>query len=620
MIKRTMPTTIRRKIMVCTAAITFLIALLTVSICFTVFQSFLRRNQIRSAEYNLRTVSHNVSVDMDNLIYFSRWCCSNTDIIQYLEGFQTETRMPSISSGQSHLRSLALDAYARLKEEYRNTHPISYISRVIISPENCVNYLQICDTSGSGIPMAASLIRDSSFFRPLMDAPDYKWIGLVEDLYPASDGSLSIPIVRPIYNQYNSQMVGWTHISISDRIIRDYLKAFPLEQDSLLYLNIGGNSYLYKDGIFTSSSPSFTVLRDLGQDTFNQDSQVALIRLADGGQRRMLTCPLGDDGWTMSQILSEQGYNAQNHVYLQIIGAIVVIIGLMGLMLAYILNRTISQPVKKLRDKIDLISQGDFSREPSIEWPDELGDIGRGINLMSENVASLLDKRIEDEKQKKDLEYQILQSQINPHFLYNTLNSIKWMATIQNATGIAQMTTALARLMKNVSKGTTVRIPLKEELDLVADYFLIQQYRYGGSISIEYDIASPDLYRCLIHRFTLQPLVENALFHGIEPKGCAGKIAIRAESRDGRDSGKLLCITVTDNGIGMSAETIAQVLEGDASPSADFFKQVGINNVDKRIKYDFGPGYGITITSVVGEYTSMVITLPYTLPEGEQHD
>lgn len=125
MIKRTMPKTIRGKIMVCTAAITILIAAVTVSICFLVFQSFLRRNQIRSAEYNLQMISHNVSVNMDNIIYLNKWCCSSPDIARYLEAFQQETKMPSISSGQSSLRSMALNAYTRLKEEYNVIPPVT---------------------------------------------------------------------------------------------------------------------------------------------------------------------------------------------------------------------------------------------------------------------------------------------------------------------------------------------------------------------------------------------------------------------------------------------------------------------------------------------------------------
>lgn len=128
-------------------------------------------------------------------------------------------------------------------------------------------------------------------------------------------------------------------------------------------------------------------------------------------------------------------------VYLLLIVGISSAIISLGCLLTILLNKIISQPIKRLSLKIDAIADGDFSRDSEIEWNHELGSIGRGINNMSENIVTLMDKRVADEKQKKDLEYQILQSQINPHFLYNTLNSIKWMATIQNATGIADMTT-----------------------------------------------------------------------------------------------------------------------------------------------------------------------------------
>lgn len=345
--------------------------------------------------------------------------------------------------------------------------------------------------------------------------------------------------------------------------------------------------------------------------TLSPGTQARLVELPDKSRRTMITCPLGVDGWYISYILSEKEYQVQRQAYILIILAILFVIVLMGLVLLFLLNCIINAPVDKIRGKVLAISEGDFSRDPSIEWENELGTIGKGINTMAENVVSLMDRKVEDEKQKKDLEYQILQSQINPHFLYNTLNSIKWMATIQNATGIAEMTTALARLMKNVSKGTAALIPLQEELDLVKDYFLIQQYRYGGNISIEYQIEDPTLYQCRIHRFTLQPIIENAMFHGIEPKGCAGKIIIRAEKRTAGDSRKIFLISVTDNGIGMTGEMIEKVLAGDSRASADFFRHVGISNVNKRIQYDFGEDYGITIDSVPGEYTTMNITLPF---------
>lgn len=612
MIKRLLPKTIRGKIIASTAGTTLIIAIATIAVCFSVFQTFLRRNQIQSAEYNLQLVSRNVDGDMQNILYFSNWCTVSPDLVRYLETFQDQAKMPSISSENAFLRTMALNSYERLREEYRNTNANQYITRVLVSPANRKNYLQISDTASSSA--SVEFIYREPFFQALFDSPDYLWIGIVSD--PFSRQQQIIPIIRPIYNQYNSQIAGWSYLSVSDRIICDYLRDFPLEEDSSLYIHIGGHTYRYHDQALSETALEYTPVSSIDHATLGPNSSAQTIRLPDGSVHTMLTCPLSTEGWTISQILSETGYDAQNQVYLLIILGISCIIALLGFCLYLLLNRAISRPVKQIQAKVAAIAEGDFSRDSSIEWEDEFGAIGKGINHMAENVMTLMDRRVEDEKQKKDLEYRILQSQINPHFLYNTLNSIKWMATIQNATGIAEMTTALARLLKNVSKGAQTRITLKEELTLAEDYFLIQQYRYGGSVSMEFRICSDDLYSCQIHRFTLQPIIENALFHGIEPKGCAGKIRITAEAADDPKLGRLLQISITDNGIGMSEETIQAVLHENHAPSATFFQQVGIHNVNQRIQYDFGEAYGITIDSKPGEYTTMIITLPYQTAEG----
>lgn len=326
----------------------------------------------------------------------------------------------------------------------------------------------------------------------------------------------------------------------------------------------------------------------------------------------LITHSLGQDGWYLHQILSRQQLIKQRQIYLLLIAAICVVILSLGMFMVLSLSRTINQPVARIQKKIDKIAHGDFTRDTSIEWEHELGDIGKGINRLAFDVVNLMEKRIDDEKEKKDLEYQILQSQINPHFLYNTLNSINWMATIQGSPGIAEMTTALARLLRQVSKVSSSMITLEEELALVKDYFLIQQYRYGGGITIEYEIESQELYQCLIHRFSLQPIVENALFHGIEPKGSTGKILVKAWTDTGEGK-KDLRISITDNGVGMSREAIEKVLEQKpAKKSADFFRQVGIANVNQRIRHQFGGSYGISIDSQPGVYTTMT-RIPITL-------
>lgn len=616
--KHIFPKTVRNQIIISTAAITLIIAAITVTICFSVFQSFLRKAEIQSAEFNMQVISNNVSADMDHIFSFVDWCSSNTEINHFLRVFQNQEKMPTISSEDFSLRTVALNTYSRLKEQYNDT-PSSekYMSRVLISPENRKVYLQLSDTSATNTSSAADIVYADEHFQRLLNAPEYLWNGLHPDPLLESDSPKFLPIVRPIYNQYNADRIGWLYLTIPERLLTDYIHTLPLEEDSALYVTIGEHTYRYNCGQLTECDFSFQFLKDVSSQTFHKSNHAAQVQFPDGSRRYTVSCPLGNQGWTTTQVLSDQSYLAQRDVYNIIIAGIVVVILISGGLLYLVLSHLINRPVALLQSKIGAIAQGDFSRDPSIEWKNEFGTIGKGINQMSENVVSLMDKKVEDEKQKKDLEYQILQSQINPHFLYNTLNSIKWMATIQGAGGIAEITTALARLMKNVSKGTGAQIPLKDELALVQDYFLIQQYRYGGSVSLECRIPDPELYHCMIHRFSLQPIVENALFHGIEPKGCAGKIVIEAWESASSDGQSLLKVSVTDNGIGMTEETMKKVLTGEANSSAEFFRHVGINNVNKRIQYDFGEDFGITIQSETGEnsYTVMTITLPYITDE-----
>ncbi len=224
----------------------------------------------------------------------------------------------------------------------------------------------------------------------------------------------------------------------------------------------------------------------------------------------------------------------------------------------------------------------------------------------------ILLKRIEREHQEKcDAELRALQSQINPHFLYNTLNSIKWMATLQKAPGIAEMTTSLSRLMKNVSKADEPIISLEDELALLDDYFVIQKYRYGGTLILQNTIDSRFL-SLGIPRFTLQPLVENAIFHGIEPKGGAGTVLLEAYE----ENSQTVCLIIRDDGVGMDQRTIDAVFAAASFPAKGMFREIGIRNVAKRIEYTYGAEYGLSIESVVGLYTKAIIRLPKRTKEG----
>lgn len=574
---------IKSQITIITVAITLFITVLMASVCYYTFQSLLQKSLIQSTQFSLRQAFTSIGTDMELLMNLSTWANTNTKILSYFSGTRTNTGK--------------LEAYNRLDEEYRNNKAGAYISRVIVSDFEH-HFIQdartLIDTSSNDAATVSSL----PFFEDLLSARDFQWAGIIQDPHSISAGKQIIPLIRPLYSMYSSKVIGWTYVAVSSSLITDALKDYPLSDDSRLYLTIGEHTYLVDNSTLTEISPSYTIIKE--------EADFCMVETSDGKRSTIVTVA-GIDGWYLSERLSGKEFASQRRAYFTLLLCACLIILALGIVLIAFLQRRINRPIQAISRKLALISHGDFSYDASIEWEHELGDIGRGINRLSRDIVTLMETRIESEKQKKELEYQILQSQINPHFLYNTLNSIKWMATIQNATGIAEVTTALARLLKNISKGNRSMISLREELELLRDYVLIQNYRYGGMIAVSYSIPDERLLDYAIPKLTLQPIVENAIFHGIEAKGMAGQIEVVFEHAEGADD---LYIRITDNGVGMSEELIERVLSGsEAEKKTDSFRKVGICNVNMRLKHTFGAEYGISISSREGEYTTMTIRL-----------
>ena len=265
------------------------------------------------------------------------------------------------------------------------------------------------------------------------------------------------------------------------------------------------------------------------------------------------------------------------------------------------LTRSTSRLVHYMRNLVETENYG--SVDPTIEeGDDEIANIGKSVNSMSLSIAHLLEsnERLYDEK--KETELSMLQMQVNPHFLYNTLETIHYLAQLQKAEGIASMSRGLSHLLKNIAKGNGERIVLRDEIALVKEYDEIQQVRYMGMYEIVYDIPD-ELYECKIQKFTLQPLVENAIFHGIEPGGKCGTITISAHRDD-----TFLYIDVLDDGVGMSDEELSHVFDEKAHFKGNM-TGVGIRNIRERIKLYYGDECDLTYESVKGKYTKAVVRI-----------
>lgn len=588
---------IQKRILIITLSCILGMCILISSVSYYIFQSFLQKSLMQSTETSLRLLSDTINTSINDVYRLVRYCQTSSDIAVYIENNPNPGSVLSVAT------------YDRLSEEYQSNPSSGYMPRVAVVSHD--NFLQVVNSTYSSTADLATEIPELTFFEELLNAPKYDFsTGFIADPFHRK-GRMVLPIIRPITYQYNAKQAGYLFVEVSSDLFTTPLKRYVFAEDSSVYLTLGEHNYLYENGAFVEITPKYNVLLDMSDSALAEGTIITRINNSPNTHEIIISIPLDMTDCYISQSISHTELNTQLMFFIRILLATLVGILAIGVLLMFIMNRMINVPVRKLQEKMLRISQGDFSRDSSIEWEHELGEIGRGINALSENVYSLMNRRLEDEKQKRDLEYQVLQSQINPHFLYNTLNSIKWMATIQGATGISEMTTALSRLLKSISKGTSLLVDIREELSLLENYFTIQSYRYGGTITMKIEVEDEALYNSEIIKFTLQPLVENAIFHGIEPKGSTGTILIHVGYEQRTEStAPGICIKVTDDGVGMSPKKAEQILQGNSDSRADFFREIGVSNVHKRLQYEFGEEYGITINSVEGEFTAMSIHIP----------
>lgn len=297
-----------------------------------------------------------------------------------------------------------------------------------------------------------------------------------------------------------------------------------------------------------------------------------------------------------------------------ILGVITLILGVSA---AIVFTNSIVRPVAKLRMLMKRAEAGDLSVHLATPARDEIGQLGRSFNKMISEIRNLVDMVVSEQKSKREAELKALQAQIKPHFLYNTLDTIQWMAKERKAGDIVDMVVALTKLFRiSLSKGREM-VRFSEELEHIRSYLTIQKARYEDKLN--YSIAvDPDLNRYSVIKLILQPLVENAIYHGIKAKREGGMIRITAQRSE-----LAMIIRVEDNGSGIPEDRLQEIrhiLQGHAQPGQlpEAEEQAltigksgyGLFNVNERIKLRFGQEYGIRIDSILEEGTRVEVVHP----------
>lgn len=287
---------------------------------------------------------------------------------------------------------------------------------------------------------------------------------------------------------------------------------------------------------------------------------------------------------------------------------IFIVLVITAIILSLVIPNSIVKPIYHLIDVTNRVAKGDLSARASFVGGGEVEKLGNSFNDMIEKIENLLEKVKSDEKNLHEAELELLQAQINPHFLYNTLDTIIWLAESGKQDGVVEMVSSLSNFFRtSLSHGNDI-ITLGEEERHVRSYLQIQQVRYQDIL--EYSIYFPEeIKNVQIPKITLQPLVENALYHGIKNKRGKGKIDIGIQLTN---NSVIICIE--DNGIGFTNERLNSIINM-LNKDKKYIKNkksesYGLYNVNERIKLKFGEGYGLSIKSVFGEGTCVKVKIP----------
>ncbi|MFC5451357.1 cache domain-containing sensor histidine kinase [Paenibacillus aestuarii] len=277
------------------------------------------------------------------------------------------------------------------------------------------------------------------------------------------------------------------------------------------------------------------------------------------------------------------------------------------LLISALMSARITQPIKRLKKSMEMVEKGHFDTYIHVRGADEVEQLSRRFNLMVSRVRELMDQSIHEQEVKRKNELEVLQSQINPHFLYNTLNSVVRMVGSGKNEEVVTTITSLSKFFRiSLSKGKNI-ITVQEEIEHIRNYLIIQKMRYKDKFEYEIEVDEEALpYKTL--KLIIQPIVENALYHGIEYMADEGLIQISVKIVHER-----ILFQIRDNGVGMSEETLKNIMNGNGKSAKG--SGVGLRNVNERIKLYFGASYGVTVESELEEGTTVQIWIPKMLEE-----
>lgn len=404
--------------------------------------------------------------------------------------------------------------------------------------------------------------------------------------------------------RYDRAPIGVVMVDVNYEFIQKTYDVRPTT-DSMIYVLDKENRFVYETRATTSLAPSYEEIKGINQQ-FGRNGDA--VRKYMDGKEYIVLCRQSDyTGWSTIALTPMDSLMTESVRLRKLLAEVSIIVFIVVLIVSLQVSSRITLNIRKLKSLMMFVKDGNFTLpKKEIKSEDETGQLYLVFISMMEELKRLLEGIRLSEKEKREAELTALQAQIHPHFLYNSLNTIKYLARLNGVPNIEEVSGSLIELMRSVLGNSSEFLTLREELAYVEHYVSIMKYRYMKPIRLITEIEDDALLDCRVLKLMLQPLVENAIIHGIGPLEQDGFVLIRVY-----EDANHLHIDVVDNGKGITEEQQKNLLEGTGTKGeTSRFSGMGVRNVHERIVRMYGDSYGVHLCSEPGFYTKAEIRLP----------
>lgn len=576
--------TLKRRLLITYLGLSSLILLITALSFYTASKKLLIKNASAASEQQLSIITNNLSEKIGHITDYAITLSINSEIAETLK--ETPT-VPSNSLNRFFTNSALTKQAQRIIGLHKNIYQWD-----ILDTEN--NWFH----SSSSITDELTPYLSSALLDSLKDNSEFHFLG------PALiDSQPMFVALKSITDIDTTKYLGAVVLLIQESNISSAFQDLPGSETQSFYI-------LDSSGQILSSTNSSAIFENFSSFSGIDEKNLAELKNSDasrvsvdGEDTLVIQKNYPGMDWRIVSMIPVQELNLEHGVILRQILLICLLLFFLSLFFSILCTKTVTSPIQRLASKMQSAAQGNLDITASYYLNDEIAILYEQFNIMIKKIHTLLDNVYAEQEAKQKMEIQLLQSQINPHFLYNTLNMIKSLIELHMPDMAVKAISSMSGFYRNcLSKGDFI-ITLKQELTLTEQYLYIESLRFMEYADYKIQIDSACLLENIkIPKLTLQPLIENIFVHGLTDSVCHILISLTEDKNN-------LYIRVQDNGTGISSERLL-VLKQSLEKENLSEKSFGLPSIHQRIRLLYGPPYGLTIESMEQKYTIVTVTLP----------